>query len=82
MIKTLYSATKVYFDGSHYIGIPHTTRKVKHRPKLPEELIEVKDESYDNPAEETINNNSEEIEEEPYIIQCGHWPLRKPVFPS
>ena len=68
MIKTLYSATKVYFDGSHYIGIPHTTRKVKYRPKPPEEIIEVKDETYENLAEENIKNESEEVEGEPYII--------------
>lgn len=32
---------KVYFDGSHYIAIPHTTRKVKKRPKPIEDKITV-----------------------------------------
>ncbi len=63
----LYPGTKVYFDGSHYIGIPHTTRKVKHRPKPPEELIEVKEETVNDFANET-DNTVEEVEEEPYII--------------
>ena len=33
---------KVYFDGSHYIAIPHTTRRYKPRPKKNEEKIIVK----------------------------------------
>ncbi len=40
-----YGETKVYFDGSHYIAIPHTTRLVKKRPKLLEEKITVIEES-------------------------------------
>ncbi len=32
---------KVYFDGSHYIAIPHTTRRYKPRRKPKEELITV-----------------------------------------
>ena len=32
-----YSETKVYFDGSHYIAIPHTTRPTKKRTKPIEE---------------------------------------------
>ena len=42
-----YSETKVYFDGSHYIAIPHTTRPTKKRPKPPEEIIEVLEENDD-----------------------------------
>ena len=40
-----YGETKVYFDGSHYIAIPHTTRPSKKRYKPPEETVEVKDET-------------------------------------
>ena len=40
-----YGETKVYFDGSHYIAIPHTTRPTKKRPKPPEEIIEVLEEN-------------------------------------
>ena len=36
-----YGEAKVYFDGSHYIAIPHTTRIVKKRPKAVEEKITV-----------------------------------------
>ena len=36
-----YGEAKVYFDGSHYVAIPHTTRFVKKRPKLKEEVITV-----------------------------------------
>lgn len=46
-----YGETKVYFDGSHYIAIPHTTRPAKKRPKSTEELITVFEEN-DCPAED------------------------------
>ena len=36
-----FSETKVYFDGSHYIAIPHTERKTRYRPKPVEEKITV-----------------------------------------
>lgn len=36
-----YGETKVYFDGSHYIAIPHTERPTKRRPKPTEEIITV-----------------------------------------
>ncbi|MBR3720886.1 MAG: hypothetical protein IKN09_04025 [Clostridia bacterium] len=36
-----FGETKVYFDGSHYIAIPHTTRPKRWRPKVKEEEITV-----------------------------------------
>ena len=36
-----YGECKVYFDGSHYIAIPHTTRPSRRRFKPSEEEIEV-----------------------------------------
>ena len=36
-----YGETKVYFDGSHYIAIPHTTRPNLKRAKKPEEMITI-----------------------------------------
>ncbi|MEG2450774.1 MAG: hypothetical protein RSB09_03460 [Clostridia bacterium] len=39
-----YPQSKIYHDGSHYIGIPHTTNPTKRRKKPPEELVEVVDE--------------------------------------
>ncbi len=38
-----YMETKVYFDGSHYIAVPHTTKPYKPRPKKIEEVIEVEE---------------------------------------
>ncbi len=52
-VGDFYPESKVYFDGSHYIAIPHTTKPYKPRPKKKEEVITVKP-----PAEP-----SEEIEE-------------------
>ena len=52
-----FGETKVYFDGSHYIAIPHTERKTKKRPKRPEELISVKEmESSSNEGEPSVSN--------------------------
>ena len=36
-----YGETKVYFDGSHYIAIPHTVRPTKRRSKPIEEEITI-----------------------------------------
>ena len=36
-----YGETKVYYDGSHYIAIPHTERPQKPRPKKKEKEIVV-----------------------------------------
>lgn len=36
-----YGETKVYFDGSHFIAIPHTERPTRRRPKPIEEIITV-----------------------------------------
>lgn len=38
-----YGETKVYFDGSHYIAIPHTTRPVRPKRYRVEEEIDVMD---------------------------------------
>ena len=36
-----FGETKVYYDGSHYIAIPHTERPKRYRPKPIEEIITV-----------------------------------------
>lgn len=36
-----YQEAKVYFDGSHYIAIPHSTRPSRRRPKPPDKLITI-----------------------------------------
>lgn len=47
--------TKVYFDGSHYIAIPHTTRNTKRRASEPEDEITIVEEKVieENEYEET-----------------------------
>ncbi|MGN0960925.1 MAG: hypothetical protein ACI4PF_01850, partial [Christensenellales bacterium] len=62
-----FGETKVYFDGSHYIAIPHSTRPFKKRPYKPEETItvvqdEVRD-SAENVEPSISLNNEENIEE-------------------
>lgn len=47
-----YQEAKVYCDGSHYIAIPHTTRKTKPRITPPEEIIVI--EENDERASESI----------------------------
>ena len=66
-----YGETKVYFDGSHYIAIPHTTRNVRKKYKPPEETITVIQEEESTPTNEvdvpsTLDNdldNNDIIEE-------------------
>ena len=38
-----YPECKIYFDGSHYIAIPHTEKRYRTRPKKKEEIITVRD---------------------------------------
>lgn len=55
-----HAEAKVYFDGSHYIAIPHTEGK-KRKPKEPEEMVEVieKDKS---PPDSVSSQNVEKQE--------------------
>lgn len=58
-----YGETKVYFDGSHYIAIPHTEGVSRKRPKVAEELITVISETEDVP------------DMEPDAFEDGNFPL-------
>ena len=62
-----YQETKVYFDGSHYIAIPHTTRPSTKRVPLPEEEITVYEESEtkntDTPSEISESVSVEDIKQ-------------------
>lgn len=60
-----YGESKVYFDGSHYIAIPHTERPVKKRPKQPEEIITVVE-------EETSKKDLEDSNLEPSVSSCNN----------
>lgn len=55
-----YGECKIYFDGSHYIGIPHTTRPSRRRPKPPEEEIVVTDNEMEQTFEMELNTTIEE----------------------
>ena len=57
-----FGETKVYFDGSHYIGIPHTTRCVKKKPQPFEELIIVNEENEEGSVEEVAESSHSIIE--------------------
>ena len=52
-----YGEAKVYFDGSHYIAIPHTTRPSKRRVLIEEEKLEVKDNNDNEDVANTFLNN-------------------------
>lgn len=62
-----YGETKVYFDGSHYIAIPHTTRPTKRRPKPLEEKIvvvdKVEEENGDKPFPELSETEVESTQQ-------------------
>ena len=51
-----YSETKVYFDGSHYIAIPHTERSPSRKPKKIdiEDISPIKHSSEENKASELL----------------------------
>ena len=55
-----YPETKVYFDGSHYIAIPHTTRPSKKRKvRVEEEITVVQDEQNNTTLIETKGTTNE-----------------------
>lgn len=58
-----YPETKVYFDGSHYIAIPHTTRKTRpRREQIEEEITVVEDEIDEVEEYEEIESNEKETD--------------------
>lgn len=56
----IYRESKVYFDGSHYIAIPHTNRPPSNHRKPVEELIEVRQEQ----SADTVAQSIEPVREE------------------
>ena len=55
-----YPETKVYFDGSHYIAIPHTTRSSKKRKThVEEEITVVQDEQNNTTLIETKDTTND-----------------------
>lgn len=66
-----YPETKVYFDGSHYIAIPHTERPFKPRKKHIEEVVSVRDKwpqleelSAEEAADSSFQDNANSAPEE------------------
>ena len=66
-----YPKTKIYFDGSHYIGIPHTTQgwkkkkqKLAQKSLLEEKVEEVLKESKEKTKQEKIAKAIEKVNEE------------------
>lgn len=85
-----YGETKVYFDGSHYIAIPHTERPYRRRPKKAEEEITVTqdengekiipaEEKAESPPEDIMAKNSETEVQETTETPNENKPPSKPV---
>lgn len=71
-----YAETKVYFDGSHYIAIPHTTRPKKRKlPPLDKDIKKV-DKKTEN--KEVINTDDLiEVKDEDLPFEVEETPERK-----
>lgn len=63
----IYRESKVYFDGSHYIAIPHTNRPPSNRRKPVEEFIEVRQEQ----TGEAVVQSTELVREEAKEIRTA-----------
>lgn len=75
----VYAEAKVYFDGSHYIAIPHSTRPSKKKTVKKEELIVVEKEIEEEPIfEEEVSENKEEKVKEVKEVDLGE-PIKKTV---
>jgi hypothetical protein len=56
-----YPETKVYFDGSHYVAIPHTEKPYKPRPKPSEQLVTVIEEDNKSPPAEVKESEKSDV---------------------
>ena len=54
-----YQKCKIYNDGSHFIAIPHTTRPAAPKRYHPEEVIEVIDDTSQQPQLNTDKCSAE-----------------------
>ena len=57
-----YAQTKVYYDGSHYIAIPHTERPYRPRRKPVDEIITV--EANAPPTAEEVADDQPDVKRE------------------
>ena len=67
-----YGETKVYFDGSHYIAIPHTTRPSRKKSKRVEEQVEVKEKQ--TKENETVKEEIED-DDDSTLLDLGSVPF-------
>lgn len=76
-----FEQTKVYFDGSHYIAIPHTKRIVKKRPKKAEEKIIVEENkvlsNLDIPSTSTTQQSNVDLHNENSTQTTQNLPRKK-----
>lgn len=82
-----YGETKVYYDGSHYIAIPHTERPKRYRPKPVEEeitIVETTDEGSETvkATEPLISAVSDEKDGAEEVIADGNNGAEKAVTAS
>lgn len=82
----IYGETKIYHDGSHFIGIPHTTRPSKKRYKPEEETVEVKEKESDNKdtelKDEELESTPLELEGVPFEVEFEEIDVDEEIFPE
>ena len=82
----IYGETKIYHDGSHFIGIPHTTRPSKKRYKPEEETVEVKEKESDNKEtelkDEELESTPLELEGVPFEVEFEEIDVDEEIFPE
>ena len=61
-----YKETKVYYDGSHYVAIPHTTGRKRPRKYRPDEIVEVLKKSNSTGPPEVKKTTKKEMFDESY----------------
>lgn len=80
-----YGETKVYFDGSHYIAIPHTEKPYRKRRKFIEEEITVTETENGEkivPLEERTDIPSPENYRKTRLKKCTKKRKRKKILQS
>ena len=76
-----YGEAKVYYDGSHYIAIPHTTRPGGRKVKLFEELVEVKDDKeHNDKTDKETDSSLLDIGSEPLVLE--EIEVEEDIFPE
>lgn len=76
-----YGECKIYFDGSHYIAIPHTTRPSRRRHAPSEEEIVVTEQEEQKTAEQVETNKEESAPPENDDAPSSHTEKEEQVEP-